>query len=71
MSSEGKNNCTYIQCQECGEIHRIQQRVEIDKLYVITECPHCGASTGLNLGNKQEDVYYYYNANFDSRYFDC
>lgn len=70
MSSEGKRNCTYIQCQECGEIHMVPQGVDVDKLYVMTECPNCGATKGLNLGDKQETIYYYYNVNLDSRLYD-
>ena len=69
MDSEGKRKITYIQCQTCGEIYKIPRKVEIDTLYVDTHCPNCGVTTGLNLGDKEEDLYFYYNANLDYRYY--
>ena len=68
MDSE-RTKITYIQCQTCGEIYKVPYKVEIDKLYVNAECPNCDATTGLNLGDRQEDLYWYYNENFDSRYY--
>lgn len=68
MDSERKK-ITYIQCQTCGEIYKITRKVEIDKLYVAANCPNCGVTTGLNLGDKKEDLYFYLNENFDYRYY--
>ena len=58
---------THIQCQECGQIYEVPYAVEIDKLYVIADCPNCGMAKGLNLGNEKEDLYYFYNINLDPR----
>ena len=69
MCPNGKKECTYIQCQTCGEIYQIRHEVPIDKLYVMCECPICGSLKGLNLGNDKEDIYYYYNTNLDDRYY--
>ena len=69
MSSEREKKVTYIQCQTCGEIYKISYSVRIDELYVQTHCPNCGLATGLNLGDKEEDLYFYLNENFDYRYY--
>lgn len=69
MNSGRWERRTFIQCQTCGKIYQIPCRVEIDKLYVTTDCPHCGEVTGLNLGDKEEDVYFYYNVNLDCRHY--
>lgn len=63
----GGKKTTYIQCQECGQIYEVPYEVEIDKLYVIADCPDCGIAKGLNLGNEKEDQYYFYNVNLDPR----
>lgn len=68
MDSDGKR-ITYIQCQTCGEVYRIPQAIAVDKLYVEANCPTCGNNTGLNLGDEEEDLYYFYNPNFDYRYY--
>ena len=67
--STGGRKITYIQCQECGQTYEIPYEVEIDKLYVIADCPNCGISKGLNLGDKKEDLYYFYNESLDPRYY--
>lgn len=69
MSTDGKKIKTFIQCQTCGRIYRIPQAIPIEKLYVLTNCPDCGVTTGLNLGDNKEDVYLYMNNNLDSRYY--
>jgi hypothetical protein len=38
-------------------------------MYVAADCPHCGITTGLNLGDKEEDKYLYYNVVMDERYY--
>lgn len=69
MSSDGKKNITYIQCQTCGKIYKIPCTVQVDKLYVKANCPNCGVVTGLNLGGEKEDLYYFLNENLDYRYY--
>lgn len=66
----GNRKCTYVQCQTCGKIFQVPYQVDIDKLYITAECQNCGETTGLNLGDKEEDIYFYYNVNLDSRHYD-
>ena len=75
MVKEGGNLCvrkqiTFLQCQECGVVYTFPHIVAIDKLYVQADCPNCGVTTALNLGNKEEDLYWYYNESVDSRYYE-
>lgn len=69
MDMEGKNIKTWVQCQTCGKIYQIPCAVSIEKLYVLANCPTCGVTTGLNLGEKKEDLYYFMDINMDSRYY--
>lgn len=69
MDSGGKKKRTWVQCQDCGEIFQVPYAVEIDKLYITACCPNCGETRGLNLGDKKEDIYFYYNANLDIRHY--
>jgi len=67
VSTDGRTKNTFVQCQTCGQIFRVPYEVEIDKLYITAECPRCGQVQGLNLGDKAEDIYFYYNVNLDDR----
>lgn len=58
---------TFVQCQTCGDVYKFSRIVAIDKIYVQANCPRCGMTTALNLGNKEEDIYIYYNENVDPR----
>lgn len=69
MDSGRKKKNTFIQCQTCGKIYQIPYEIEIDKLYITAKCPGCGDTTGLNLGDKKEDIYEFYNVNLDPRYY--
>ena len=65
-----KEQGTWIQCQQCGEIYFIQESVPIDKLYVASFCPRCDEYTkGLNCGDSIEDIYLFANINVDPRYY--
>ena len=65
-----KEQGTWIQCQQCGEIYFIQESVPIDKLYVASFCPRCNEYTkGLNCGDSIEDIYLFANINVDPRYY--
>lgn len=65
----GRKKRTYVQCQTCGKIFQVPYAVEIDKLYIEAKCSNCGETTGLNLGEKEEEIYFYYNANLDERHY--
>lgn len=60
---------SWVQCTNCGKVHRIPQLVPIDKLYVIVNCPDCGITKNINLGNDLEDRYYFYDVTLDERYY--
>ena len=61
---------TYVQCQNCGHIYYIEQTVPIDKLYIASVCPECEEDVKvLNCGNKEEDLYFYYDPVLDERYY--
>ena len=64
----------WVQCTECGELHKVKSKdasISDDDLY--TEpifCPRCRDGTKhLWCGEDETDVYIYYNANLDSRYY--
>ena len=61
----------WTQCQVCGEVHQTKvQNMSEDDLYIETRCPCCRDETKhLWCSKNREDVYMYYNANLDSRYF--
>ena len=65
-------NGEYTQCQECGKIHQVDIKYNIENdLYVKIECPRCrGITTHLLCGDKAEDLYLTYNLNIDSRFYE-
>lgn len=69
MNTAGKKNFTYIQCQTCGEIYQIPCGISIEETFIAVNCPECGVTIGLNLGDEQDDIYLYMNPNVDNRYF--
>ena len=68
MDGRGKE-CTWIQCQSCGNIYLINKKVSIERSIVKSVCPRCNGNVGLNCGEKQEDIYYFMNPNVDNRYY--
>jgi len=66
---EKKENVSYVQCLCCGNIYTIERNIPIDVLVVRSECPKCKHKKGLNCGDKEEDVYLYYDAVLDERYY--
>lgn len=69
MDSGRRKRNTFVQCQTCGKIYQISCEVKIDTLYITAECSECGHLTGLNLGDKEEEIYELYNVNVDPRYY--
>ena len=65
----GKEKGCWVQCQNCGHIYHIERYVPIDKLYITCECPKCDSSQGLNLGDNEDNIYLYYDANMDFRFY--
>lgn len=68
MGSDGKDR-TYVQCQYCGHIYQIASKVSVEESIIESECPKCGDMTGLNLGDKEEDIYLYYDCTKDPRWY--
>ena len=68
MLSDSKDR-TYVQCQYCGHIYRVEYEISIEDSIIESECPKCGDMVGLNLGDKEEDIYLYYNCTIDSRWY--
>lgn len=64
-----KEENVWIQCQCCGKIYQVEEKVPIDISIIKMKCPNCGKYTGLNLGNDIEDLYIYMNPNCDTRYY--
>lgn len=60
---------TYIQCLNCGHIHIINRRISVGVSVVPAECPRCEWSNGLNCGQTEEEIYYFYDPGLDERYF--
>ena len=68
MNTDGKKNYTWVQCQTCGRIYEVPYKIEVDELYVDADCPSCGDTKGLNLGD-EEETYEFYNVNLDPRHY--
>jgi predicted RNA-binding Zn-ribbon protein involved in translation (DUF1610 family) len=68
MKSKEKQS-TWVQCQSCGNIYQIADKVSIEKSIIQSVCPRCGENIGLNCGDKEEDIYVYMNPNVDERYY--
>ena len=64
------NEDIYIQCTQCGYVHKIKNNLEIeDELYIDYICSKCGNNRGLYLGNNLDYFYELYSLNEDSRYY--
>lgn len=68
MEGRGKE-CTWIQCQSCGYIYRINKKVSIEKSIINSVCPECEYNIGLNCGDNKDDIYYFYDQTLDERYY--
>ena len=66
---KSKKERSFIQCLNCGHIHTVEWTIPISVSVVTIECPKCEWEKGLNCGNKEEDLYVYYDPYLDERYF--
>ena len=66
MKEEG-----YAQCQVCGALHKIKMKdISDEDLFIDEYCPWCRDGTKhLWCGEDETEIYYYYNANLDPRYY--
>ena len=69
MVIEDSKEYTWLQCQTCGELYRIDRKISVEKLYVASICPRCGGRKGLNCGQSKECVYKFMNINIDPHYY--
>ena len=58
---------SYIQCLSCGYVYVTERKVPISASVVKSCCPRCGWNKGLNCGDKEEDIYYFYDPCLDAR----
>ena len=64
-----KEDCSYIQCLNCGEIYTTGRKIPISISIVRSECPMCHHGKGLNCGNDEMDVMELKDPYLDERYF--
>ena len=64
-----KQQGMWAQCTQCGKIDFFDISVPIDTVYINMKCNKCGNIKMLNCGDKQEDIYKYYDYCLDSRYY--
>lgn len=60
----------WVQCQVCGHLYKTKTQLSEDDLYIYEHCPKCRDETkNLYCGDNETEIYIYYNANLDPRYF--
>ncbi len=69
MDGRGKENSSYIQCLNCGEIYTVERKIPIGTSIVKCECPRCKYKKGLNCGYNEMDVLELKDPYLDWRYF--
>ena len=67
MNTDRKKNASWLQCQECGTVYIYPRKIPVEEIFIKANCPRCGMTTGLNLGDKEKDIYLYMNINLDYR----
>lgn len=68
MDTKGKE-ITYIQCQNCGNIHIIERKIPMSIAIVKSHCQRCGNEKGLNCGYNEMDVMELKDPYLDERYY--
>ena len=67
MNTDLKRKTCYLQCQKCGAVYSVPRKIPIEETFVKGNCPNCGITMGLNLGDNEDDIYLYMNINMDKR----
>lgn len=65
-----KNGITWVQCQICGKLYKIPQKLPVEALIVKAICPTCNGTKALNCGEDESDIYLYMNHTLDNRYYE-
>lgn len=60
---------TYVQCLNCGRVHRIERKISMNIAVIESECPYCEWSKGLNCGYSEMDLMELKDFSLDERYF--
>ena len=66
MVTDKEKGC-WVQCTSCGLIYHIKANIPIDRVYIECHCPKCDSHRALNCGDKEEDIYVYYDPTLDAR----
>ena len=69
MDGKGRENISYIQCLNCGEIYIVERKLPISISIVKSECPRCKNVKGLHCGHNEMDVIELKDPYLDERYF--
>lgn len=64
-----KEDCSYIQCLNCGGIYIMEHKIPISVSIVKSECPRCQYDRGLHCGYNEMDVMELKDPYLDERYF--
>ena len=60
---------SYVQCLNCGNIYITGRKIPVSASIVKRDCPRCDWHKGLNLGDKEEDIYMFYDNSLDERFY--
>ena len=67
---DGMKEEVWVQCQECGELHKQDIRHSIEDIYITLHCPRCrDGTTHLICSEDESEIYSLYNVNADPRYY--
>jgi ribosomal protein L33 len=67
----GMSREVWVQCQECGELHKKEIKYNIEDIYIKAYCSRCkDKTTHLVCSEDESEIYFYYNLNTDPRYYD-
>ena len=64
-----KEDGSYIQCLNCGEIYILERKIPISVSIINSECPRCHYKRGLHCGHNEMDVMELKDPYLDERYF--
>lgn len=69
VDGRGKENGSYIQCLNCGEIYIMERKLPVSVSIVKSKCPGCHYGKGLHCGYDEMDVMELKDPYLDERYF--
>ena len=60
----------WVQCQNCGKLHKRTIEYNIEDIYIKLSCPGCrDDTTHLICDGDEGSIYHLYNVNVDPRYY--